>query len=67
MNPTILVVIGPGFLNQAPTLGFGAVPEDWSSGCIFAENGKGWARGGGGGVAKTSGDFLESGFNTGPH
>ena len=49
MNPTILVVIGPGFLNQAPTLGFGAVPEDWSSGCIFAENGKGWARGGGGG------------------
>ena len=22
MNPTILAVIGPGFLNQVPTLGF---------------------------------------------
>ena len=27
MNPNILGVIGPGFLNQVPTLGFRQVPE----------------------------------------
>ena len=29
MNATILRVIGPGSLNQVPTLGVGAVGLDW--------------------------------------
>ena len=27
MNPNILGVIGPGFLSEVPTLGFGDYPE----------------------------------------
>ena len=35
MNPTILGVIGPGFLNQVPTLVFIVVPVVALTNCIF--------------------------------
>ena len=36
MNPAILGVVGPGFLNQVPTLAQGKALEAWSKGLAFS-------------------------------
>ena len=66
MNPTILVVIGPGFLNQGSYIRLRGCPRRLEFRLYLCGKWEGVGSGGGG-VAKTSGDFLESGFNTGPH